>query len=317
MCVLNEDLWPPEFLAAAGRAARRAIADVGHGSPVLAEQTSRWISLHSDVSQLEDYFVRPQSLPILALPWWLENTIRREVDAGFQADLMYSSISGYYFARMLDDVMDGHQIHRAAIPALYPFHTQFLSTYFKYFQHSDPFWREFEKSFMTGAEAAALEATLEYICEAEFVKVSARKTAAGVIPIAAVCFHYCRPDLLPSWEELFALLARWHQMRDDLLDWSIDYKLDNRTWVLSEAERRRADGESIAEWMGREGLKWGQSVTECWINEAVTMAAGLGSPALVRYLKLRKESFSCYLDTLTATAAGFAKLLQLDRSPSI
>lgn len=230
---------------------------------------------------------------------------------------MYSSISGYYFARMLDDIMDGHQIQRAAIPALYPFHTQFLSTYFKYFQHSDPFWPKFKQSFMTAAEAATVEATLECICEAEFVKVSARKTVAGVIPIAAVCFHCCRPDLLPTWEKLFALLARWHQMRDDLLDWSTDYKLDNRTWVLSEAERRRADGESVAEWMGREGLKWGQSVMECWINEAVTMASGLGSPALVRYLKQRKESFSSYLDTLIATAVGFARLLQLDPSPSI
>jgi hypothetical protein len=317
MCVLNEDLWPPEFSAVAGQAVRRAIADLSHGSPVLAEQTSRWLSLRCDLSQLEDYFIRPQSLPILALPWWLESTIRREVDVGFQTDLMYSSISGYYFARMLDDVMDRHQIQRAAIPALYSFHTQFLSTYFKYFQHSDPFWRKFEKSFMTAAEAAAVEATLEYVCEVEFIEVSARKTTTAVIPIAAVCFHYGRPDLLPSWEELFALLARWHQMRDDLLDWSIDYKLDNRTWVLSEAERRRADGESVAEWMGREGLKWGQSVMECWINEAVTMASGLGSPTLVRYLKLRKESFSSYLDTLIAIAVGFAKLLQLGPSPSI
>lgn len=312
---MSEDPWPAEFLATAGRAARRAIAGLGYGSPVLAEQTSRWLSLRCDLSRLEDYFIRPRSLPILALPWWLESTIHREVDIEFQADLMYSSISGYYFARMLDDVMDGHQIYRAALPVLGPFHTQFLTTYFKYFLHSDPFWQHFENSYMTGAEAAAVEATLEHLCEAEFAEVSARKTAAGVIPIAAVCFHYGRSDLLPSWEELFGLLARWHQMRDDLLDWSTDYKSDQRTWLLSEAERRRVDSESISGWMGREGLKWGQSIMECWINEAVTAATGLGSPDLVRYLKFRQESFSAYLDSLIGTAAGLAKLVELDLSP--
>src|SRR5208283_3747035 len=245
MCVLDQDIWSLEFSAAAGRAFHRAITDLGYRCPVITEQTSKWLALRCDLGHLEDYFIKPESLPILALPWWLEKTIHREVDIAFQTDLMYSTINGYYFTRMLDDLMDGHQIDRAAVPALYPFYTQFLSTYFKYFQYSDPFWREFERSLMATAEAAAVETTLETIDEAEFLKVSAQKTAAGVIPMVAVCFRYCRPDLLAPWEGLFARLARWHQMRDDVLDWSSDHELHNRTWLLSEAERRRADHESV------------------------------------------------------------------------
>ena len=313
---MNEDLWPTKFLAAAGEAVRRAISDLGHRSPVLVEQMSKWLSLRCDLSRLEDYFIRPQSLPILALPWWLENTIQREIDIEFQVDLMYSSISGYYFARMLDDVMDGHQVHRPAVPVLGPLHTQFLSPYFKYFQYSDPFWTEFERNLMATAEASAVETTLETIDEAEFLKVSAQKTAAGVIPMVAVCFRYCRPDLLAPWEGLFARLARWHQMRDDVLDWSSDHELHNRTWLLSEAERRRADHESVPEWMGREGFKWAQNILECLIREAITMAEGLGSPEVILYLKLRQEGFACYTDSLVATATAFSKLLQMDSSSS-
>lgn len=314
MCVLDETIWPPEFSAAAARAYRHAIADLGHKSPVLAEQMANWLSLRCDVSHPEDYFIRPQSLPILALPWWLENTIRGEVDIEFQIDLMYSSISGYLFARILDDVMDGHELDRAALPALYPLNMQFLTTYFKYFEYSDPFWRELEKRLMITAEAAAVETRLNDIHEVEFKNISARKTAAGVIPMAAVCYRYRRPDLFPAWNELFTALARWHQMRDDLLDWSLDYTSTSNTWLLSEAKRRRAVGESVPEWMGREGFKRTRSIMEAWINGAIAIANGLGSPELQRYLALRKASFASYIDTLIDTAAAFGKLLQLEHS---
>jgi hypothetical protein len=309
---LDQEIWSPEFLITARLAVRRAIADMGDRCPVLAEHTAKWLALRCDLNRPEDYFTEPQSVPLLALPWWLEHSIRGEVDADFQADLMYSTISGYYFTRMLDDIMDGHQIDRAVLPALYPFHAQFLGTYFRYFPATDPFWKEFERILRTTVEAVAVEATLKDIGAAQFVGVSARKPAAAVIPLAAVCRHYCRSDLLPPWEEFFSLFGKWHQMSDDLADWSSDYESGNRTWLLSEAERRCADHESVPVWMGREGFRWVKVVMESWINDAVIAAATLNSPELVRYLDLRRNSFLRHIDRLLNSADAWAKLLQLD-----
>lgn len=313
---LDRDIWSAEFSNTAQRVVRRAIADLGRRSPVLAEHISKWISLRCDVGQPEEYFIRPQSLPVLALPWWLESSIRGEVDVDFQADLMCSSVNGYYFIRMLDDIMDGHEVDRAAMPALHPFHAHFVSTYFRYFQASDPFWQDFERLLMATVEAVTAEATLKDFGEAEFVRVNARKSTAGVIPLAAVCFRYRRPDLLQSWEELVTRFGRWHQMRDDLVDWSVDCEIGNRTWLLCEADRRRAEHESVSEWMGREGFQWAKSVMEPWIEDALTTATGLGSQQLVRYLGVRRESFSAYISTMVETAAALSKLLHLDSCPS-
>jgi hypothetical protein len=299
---------------AAQRAARRVAEDLGRRSTMLAEITSKWLSLRCDTNNPEDYFTEPQSAPILALPWWLENSIRGDVDVDFQSDLMYSTISGYYFTRMLDDIMDGHRVHRATLPALHPFHTQFVSIYFKYFSPSDPFWQDFERSLTATVEATAIEATLEDIGEAEFIQVCGRKPAAAAIPMAAVCCRYCRHDLLRPWEEFFTLFGRWHQMRDDLVDWSSDHEDGNRTWLLCEAQRRRMEHESVPAWMGREGFQWVKLVMECWMEEAATAAAGLNSPELVRYLNMRRNSFSRHMTAMLDTAAACAKLLQLDAS---
>jgi hypothetical protein len=314
MCVLDQNIWSHEFNTTARCALRRAFTDLDRRCPVIAKRTLQWLALRCDPGELDDYFIKPQSLPLLALPWWLEKTIHCDIDIDFQADLMCSTINGYYFSRMLDDLMDGHELDRAAVPALYPFYKHFLDSYFKYFKYSDPFWSEVDENLMITAEAASSEATIETIREAEFLRISARKTAAGVIPMAAVCFRYGRLDLLDSWKALFVRLSRWHQMRDDVLDWNGDHELHHRTWLLSEAERQRADRESISEWMGREGFGWAHSILKQLIREAIATAEGLGSPEAILYLKLRQESFDSYMDNLVATAAAFRKLLQLDSS---
>ena len=312
MRVVDEEIWTSDFMRTAEQAANRAIDDLGRLSPTLAAHVSNWLSQLSDVSDPSEYFTRPYSLPVLALPWWLEKRICGEVDSDFQTDLMYSTISGYYFTRMLDDVMDGHQFQRAALPALFAFHKQLIDPYYKYFSSTHPFWREFERMLMTTAEAASLEATLAGIDAATFLAVSARKSIAALIPVAAVCFRYDRPALLQSWEDFFTLYGRWHQMHDDLFDWSKDLEAANNTWLLCEAERQRRQGESVSVWMGREGYKWAEGVMECWMGELITTAGALESKELLRYLKMRRLSFSRDINRMIATAAAFARLLQVD-----
>jgi hypothetical protein len=313
---LDRDPWPPGFLVCAERAARQSLNHLGNYSPLLAKHISPWLATRCDILHPESYFTAPAATPILALPWWLELRIRGEIDAAFQTDLMYSSINAYYFVRLLDDIMDGHGFDRAALPALHPFHFWFSSTYAKYFPPDHPFWREFERMLMTTAEAVTVDSTLVNIQEADFLRASARKFAAGAIPIAAVSFHYERAELLPAWENFFELFARWQQTRDDVLDWSGDLDAGRRSWLLCEAERRRVEDEGIAEWMGREGFQWANSVLERCMEEALTAAAGLDSPELVAYLNLRRDSFSRHMNFILETAAACSKLLQLETYPS-
>jgi hypothetical protein len=309
---LDQGIWPPSFYAAAEQANRRVLDDMGRRSPVLASQTLQWLALRCDLQRPDSYFTHPQGVPALALPWWLEESIRGEVDLDFQTDLMYSTISGYYFIRMLDDVMDGHAVERSALPALHAFHLQFVNAYHKYFPPEHSFWQEFERILKNTAESVSVETTLDDLRESEFVTVSARKPAAVAIPIAAGCFRYGRPDLLPAWENFFAVFARWHQMRDDLLDWTSDSEARSRTWLLCEAERRRHEDESVAMWMGREGFRWVQQVMNQSMDEALLLAGELNSLALLTYLQMRKESFDSQIDSLLRMAALSRALLALD-----
>jgi len=309
---LKSGVWEPELLRTAERAAERVLVDLGKQSPKLTEKICAWLALRGSVSQPSDYFTHLQSLPILALPWWLERAIVNQVDTDFQTDLMCSSISGYYFSRMLDDLMDGHELDLSVVPALYPFYSRFQSTYFKYFNSSDPFWEVFGRLSMISAETATVDATLVDIAETEFVQFAAQKTAAGAIPLAAVCFRYGRPDILELWADLYALFGRWHQMRDDLNDWRSDYNAGNRTWFLCEAERQRTKPESIPAWICRKGFKWAADVMERWMDELIIKSLDLDSPELVAYLGERRASTNDQIGKLLRIASSVDNLLESD-----
>jgi hypothetical protein len=311
---LEQPLWPAEFLSTAQLATHRALASLGERSPALADHVRRWVSTRCDVHQAEKYFTAPEGFPALALPWWLENAIHDEINLEFQSDLMSSTISGYYFIRMLDDVMDGHDVDRAVLPALHLLHLDFVRIYSGYFAAAHPFWKEFDRLLAATAEAVAVESTLQNIGEDDFERVCARKQMAAVIPMAAVCFQYGRIDLLVPWEKLVVAFTRWHQMRDDLLDWSKDYQKHNLTFLLCEAERRRRTEESVPMWVGYEGLGWVQELMQRWMEEAKDAAAELISPSLVQYLDLREQDFSMYMQKTLAMAAAFRPLLDLDAS---
>ncbi len=264
-----------------------------------------------DVLRPADYFTLLQSLPLLALPWWLEESFREAVDVDFQLELIYATVNFYYFTRMLDDLMDGHEIEPAALPAMHSFHLRFTRTYYRHFPFGSPFWPHFERLLAVTSETAAAEATLREMTADDFLNIGARKTAAALIPVAAVCVRYERLDLLGPWEEMFTLFGRWHQMRDDLIDWSADWEAGSPNWLVSEARRRHGEGESLAAWMGREGFVWAKSVMRTWMDETIAAASGLNSPKLVDYLKQRDEEFSQFIDgkiLLAELCKGFLTL---------
>lgn len=285
------DDGPPDELLTA--ALTRLQAELGEAAPYLAGQVSAWLRALARSPQPEDYFRNPIGFPLLRLPWWLEKTLRPEPDAAFQGDLIASTVSGYYFIRLLDNVMDGHPAaggvaaEAQLLPAAGFFHTQFQTPYPRYFEPGHPFWADFRRLWFDAAEATARDAGLPEISRADFQRYAARKVCAALIPLAAVCYRYERPDRLEPWARFVEAFGAWHQMWNDVFDWSKDLRHGTRTYFLSEAARRKRPDETPAVWVVREGFAWGLADLEARLAEAAALAAALDSPDLRAYLDRR------------------------------
>ena len=259
-------------------------------APFLADGVARWMRGLWRTGRPADYFLQPDRFPVIQLPCWLEGTIRGAPDAGFQASLVYSSVNGYYFIRLVDDVMDGDGSAPASLlPALGLFHAEFVSSYHRWFPAGHPFWNDFRALWYGAADAAAQDAALEDLDHERFVEVAARKVSAAKIPLAAVGHRYGAPDRLAAWSDFCDRLGRFEQLTDDLFDWHDDLRRGAATWVLSEAGRRAAPGESAAAWIVREGFEWGVDTLRSWMSELRRAASELESARVVEHLAAREN----------------------------
>ena len=108
------------------------------------------------------------------------------------------------------------------------------------------------------AFATVEDAFLEVIDAETFAGVSGRKFSASTIPVAAVLHRLGLADALPGWRELVDRLGGFYQMVNDLLDWHHDARAGIRTFFLSEANRRRREGEPLAAWVAPGGILLGR-----------------------------------------------------------
>jgi hypothetical protein len=236
-----------------------------------------------------DYFLQPDRFPVLKLPWWFERAIRREPDASFQSELVYSSVNGYYFIRLADDTMDHpSSAETSLLPALAFFHAEFQSVYHSWFPIVHPFWSTFRTHWFGAADAAAQDAALEDVDGTRFVEVSSRKISAAKIPLAAVA-HRCKAiDRLAPWSDFCDGLGRFEQFMDDLFDWHDDLARGASTLFLAEGRRRAVPGESFAAWFVREGFEWGVETLQEWVIELRGASAGLGSRDVEEHIASRE-----------------------------
>lgn len=311
------DDGPPDELLTA--ALTRLQAELGAAAPYLAGQVSAWLQALACSPQPADYFRNPIGFPLLRLPWWLEKTLRPAPDAAFQGDLVASTVSGYYFIRLLDNVMDGHSVAGEAggaipefrlLPAAGFFHTQFQTPYQRYFESGHPFWEAFRRLWFDAAEVTARDASLAEVRRADFDRYAARKVCAAIIPLAAVCYRYERPDRLAAWARFVEAFGAWHQMWNDVFDWSKDLRHGTRTYFLSEAARRRRPDETPAAWVVREGFAWGLADLEARLAEAAALAEALDSPDLRAYLDRRAARLR---QQQADVAPGLEALVKLSR----
>jgi hypothetical protein len=268
----------------------RLQSEMAQTAPVMAQHVTHWMEHLAGSTSPEHYFKHPQAFPSLLLPWWLEKSLRETPDPDFQADLVYSTINGYYAIRLTDNLMDGHAtVEYQLLPALNFFQTQFQAAYQPYFAAGHPFWDFFRATWFHSAEVTLQDALLTEMDAVQFEQIAAQKTSAAKIPLAAVCYCYGRADLLEPWSRLVGLLGCWHQFLNDLFGWYRDDERGATTYFLSEAERRRRPDEPVLGWVAREGFDWGIAEAQGWMSALQALAQELGSPELVAYLETREE----------------------------
>jgi len=131
-------------------------------APFLSAQVSEWIrqvSPHRDPSAL---FTHPRMFPVLQLPLWLADTLPVRQDADFHRSLIHSSISGYFYIRLIDDVVDGDQnrpLELSCLPAAGFFSSQFQFFYQRHFAPDHAFWHKFHELWLASCESAACDAS--------------------------------------------------------------------------------------------------------------------------------------------------------------
>ncbi len=274
--------------------------------PQLAPHLEEWLQRLAGGRSPISYFTHPLAFPSLALPWWLEKTLHPSPDAVFQSELVYSTINGYYYIRLLDNIMDGHRTNEVQLlPAAGFFHAQFQRAYQRYFEDQHPFWDFFTTTWFHAAEVTWQDAVFTDIDLAQFRHVSGQKVSAGKIPLAAVCLRYQRTDLLEKWLRFFEHLGNWSQFSNDVFDWNKDLKYQTQTYFLAEARRRQHADETIAQWVIREGFAWACAQLEEWMQDLRRLSGDLGSPDVAAFLDRRAALLA---QQAREVAAGFEQL---------
>lgn len=293
-------------------AARRLLAELDRSAPDLRPRLEEWMVALAGGHAPEAYFTHPLAFPTLLLPWWVDQGLGFEPDLDLHADIVYSSINGYYFIRMIDNVMDGEaSVETGLLPALAFFHTEFQTAYQKYFPQEHPFWQTFRKVWFGTAQAAIGDAALAEIDLHAFETMAAKKVSAAMIPVAAICHYRDRMEMAGPWIEFVHRLGKWHQMFNDIFDWFKDSRNGNQTFFLSEAGRQKEGQETAMEYIIRSGFSSGCDTLRLWMLDAQDLADTLHCPGLVTYLEGRARLFETRAHVSIDGLAALRKLAVL------
>jgi len=305
-------IYEPDLAGALERAVGRLRRGLDKFSPPLAAAMDAWLNKLTGPRALADYFTHLRAFPIMLFPWWMEARLAGIHDLGFQEDLAVSSFSGYLYIRLIDNIMDEPgSADLRLLPLANYFHTEFQSAYFKRFPPGDDFWNVFHRTWMRSAEASFLDAGGESIDERRFLDVSAKKTCAGKIPLAAVCRRYDLRAVPEPWLKAFDLAAAFHQMFNDLFDFQRDLEAGTATYFLSEGMRRKGEMETMAGWVLREGFDWGRDRLDVWLGELALCAEACGSPGMKTYVERRALDLRTTSGEVGAGLQNMKRLLEI------
>jgi len=302
-------MYPSQFPQIIQDVVSTLMADFEQSAPFMAQQAIPWMHELSGSATPADYFLHPQAFPSLLLPWWCEATYHPTLDLTLQRTLAYSTINGYYYIRLIDDLMDGDTVAEVnLLPTLNFFHTKFLVAYQQYFPATHPFWPAFQQIWYQSGSVSMQDAQLTDLTLLQFKQIAAQKICAAKIPLLAVCYHYQQTEAMETWLTLVDRLGCWHQMLNDLFDWHKDLHHGNSTFFLAEGARCKSEDESLAMWVINSGFEWGVELLNEWLIELQALAKQLNQPELISYLQTREQMFK---QRVTDAQAGFTTLANL------
>lgn len=301
--------YDPKLIEIIGSADQRIKSELRRAAPFMAEKTEAWMRHCYGEGALSAYFSHPEAYPMFLLPWLLEETIVPDHDLEFQSDVAYSTLNGFHYIRLIDNVMDGDVTSEVELlPILGYFHSNFQSPYHRYFEFGHPFWNTFASVWLETAEVTYRDGSFQEVGRDEFIGVSARKTGATKIPIAAVCHRYSRLGLLTLWSQFVDVFGCWNQMQNDLFDWHRDLTSNVTTYFLAEGKRQKRADDTEAEWVMREGFDWGINELAAWSSEMRALGRELQTKLLIAYLENREAIIA---ERSVAVAEGFAEWAKL------
>lgn len=270
------------------RGCARIDRELAHLAPHLAERVSRWMAQLSPTGTAADYFLQACMFPVLRLPLWAAKSFGADPNCEFLADVTFSTINGYYYIRLLDNLMDGHAtVEVQILPATAFFHTEFQLAYQKHFWPTHAFWNAFRSAWLGGSEAVTRELSLDSVGAIEFQQVSVAKLSPATIPVSAVGYHFGAGERIRAWEEFTRALAGFSQLEDDLFDWHHDLRHAKPSYFLSQA-MRRAGAQTVGEWIMREGFSQGIRTLQHQLVALRRLLPALDSPEAKSYLDFRE-----------------------------
>lgn len=300
------------------RAADRFYADLNAALPRTAPLIAARLKRVPAGPRTVEVCLAVQSFPAFSMPWWITPLEARGTDLQFQEDLCYSTLNGYYFVRLIDNVQDGDGPAdlRQLLPAGGYFHAQFQSPYQRWFPADHPFWATFQAAWNEQAEAASVEAELTDIDLGAFLAVSALKFGAAKGPLAAAAYRYGRQAELPAWFAFVDRLGALSQLANDLFDWHHDSVAGINTYIQSEYRRRRsAPDETIHRWIMREGFDLGAGQVRDWLADLRALALRLGAPDAPVWVERRAALLEQEISSARATLGALRELADAMRVP--
>jgi len=280
--------------------------------PELGQDVSTWMDAIAPGGEAANYLSDPLMFPIVQLPAWLLQSLTGSADAGFLSDVTYSTVSGYYHVRLMDNIQDGHAtVEGKLLPAAGLLEQQFRGVYEKYFSSQHPFWEHFERFWQATSASVEKEALLREMSLDDFREIAADKYAAAKIPMAAAAFHSGHAASLPLWFRFCDELARATQLLDDLLDWQDDLRAERCTYYLSHILGCKEGHESPESYVFREGFFWGLQQLRAQTILIGDLALELNCGDLIHYLDQREATLRLQLIPIQQGLEHYRQLRQI------
>lgn len=299
--------FPGENVEKAVRSSVRSLfQDLNDRAPRVASLIDEWTQQVYGDKGVAIAFLDPESYPLVHFPVWADPSIPQDL----LDDLTKSSIAGYLWVRLIDDVMDGDRggLESDLLPLLGFFHLHFSEPYRIHFEVTHPFWELLTDAWIKSGEAAVLDHYLTERDPQNFREITARKTRAAIIPVSAALYARGSTEMLEPWSSFIDAFNLWHQLQNDLFDWRRDLHHDNPTLLITEGRRHADTTAELEQWFWSRGLSWAAEQLATSEVEVRRLAGEIGNADLNDYIHWRFSEMQSRLDYIQGGLAETRRL---------